>query len=122
MKFKVGDRVAVYMQVIEGNGGVARRTAFVESQRLSQGQQPCLFVCLDKPVEFIIGDDYSRLWVHEKQCRRLKPKRKAREFWILDNPNFDRPTTYREEPTRTFSEIHPMIVHVCEVIGMGDGK
>lgn len=52
--------------------------------------------------------------VHPRQCRRLKPKVKPREFWILDSPGNPYPTCYRGEPTWG-QEKNPAVIHVREV-------
>lgn len=70
-KFKVGDRIAVYDATEVGGH---RSTGTVK--RVSE--RGFIYFTPDVPSE-------NNSWlVHPKQCRRLKPKAKAREFWIRE--------------------------------------
>lgn len=89
-EFKVGDRVRVYLSVLGLESGFAIRCATVEEpgEQCSPKGYPGVYVCLDEPV--IVSCDhegeqmseFSRMWVHVKSVRRLKPKAPSREWWI----------------------------------------
>ena len=65
-KLEVGDRVAVY--------NVNRVVGVVQAVGLeSTDKSGKIYPMID-----VSGAGY----VHPKQCRRLKPRRKAREFWL----------------------------------------
>lgn len=75
MKFKVGDRVAVYSFTGRDTGTVCELAV----------AGPHLKIESDHPT---IDGNIHRVKAHVKQCRRLKPKRKLREFWIRHSPTF----------------------------------
>jgi|SRR5690606_40807321 len=69
---KVGERVAVYASerfvgtVEKGPGRITR-----------EGPEDLWLISPDDP------DKHGMFgWYHPKQCRRLKPRKKPREFWI----------------------------------------
>lgn len=67
---KVGDRVAVY-------GALSTTHRYVGTvEDVSMDKVRILFDETD------MSDNTQREWAHEKACRRLKPKRKAREWWF----------------------------------------
>lgn len=63
--FKVGDRVAIYQDGCRWLGRVKTVDA-------TGGDESVL-------VQYDIAGEF---WLHPKQLRRLKPKAKAREWWV----------------------------------------
>lgn len=94
-KFEVGDRVRVYFG---SQKGIAVRNATVENPATQESPkgEPGVWVCLDNPVQEYDCDgdfvDVDRMWVHTKQCRKLKPKEKRVERWMC----FDKDTGEKE--------------------------
>lgn len=65
MEFKLGDRVAAYEKETRAVGTVEK--------------------IYEDGILGIVGDDKSRCYAHAKQCRRIKPKKKPREFELSKN-------------------------------------
>jgi hypothetical protein len=75
-KFKIGDRVAVYVldRHLEN-----RRVIATVTQVLPNGQ---LYTDQEDTKDFDVS------MVHPKHCRLLKPKKKPRSVWIYNGPIF----------------------------------
>ena len=87
-KFKVGDRVAFY-------DGIARNTGTVDE--------------IDSTVDAIRVDD---VWLHAKQCRRLK-KKERRRVWL--NPEFV-PSAYQPKTRAVGTKLVISVTPVPEFI------
>lgn len=113
-EFKVGDRVAAY-----GHGW-----AGTKPQSSTSGRVTGIITKIDDRSAVIIKPEKKFPLVEEgldwiaynnKQLRRLKPKQKALEFWILksDSPY---PTCYRNRPKWGGKFDDSMVIHVREVL------
>lgn len=75
MKFKTGDRVRIYGNSFMG-ASVSNCTAIINNQDNASGDG----------IWWVVQTSDGRVvTVHEKQCRRLKPKRKPREWWVVSD-------------------------------------
>jgi hypothetical protein len=101
-KFKVGDRVMVY-GYSQGHVDLTNRKMFFSAY------------CYDAKwcnVSFKDGGD--KYTVHEKQLRKLKPKPKPREFWVLIRNGYF--TIAYQDYNSALKEKHDgEIIHVREV-------
>lgn len=64
MKYKIGEKVAFY--------GYCRRNIGFISKIINENV-------------YLIENSIDKFAAHEKQIRKLKPKKKAREFWIWES-------------------------------------
>lgn len=76
-KFKIGDRIACYGQNKDGNFDAVSAEGD-HGQIIEVMESGFIVVKLDQKYS-----DNQLFIFHPKQCRILKPKRKAREFWLL---------------------------------------
>lgn len=79
-KLKVGDRVAVYTHDYHGDMSKSEMRDRVLGRRATGKLNS---VSADGECGYVIFDCGSTMgWASLKQCRRLKPRAKPREFWI----------------------------------------
>lgn len=95
--FKVGDRVAVY--------DLSRQVGTVESVKYESTNKAG-----EKFPMVGIRVSGGTKYAHPKQCRRLKPKRVAREFWIIptaiSSASLSHPVVLSFRPDNAGSYVH----------------
>lgn len=120
MKFKVGDRVRVYGAIrVQSSVDPPKerwdfRFAGNSSIATVKGSNGHYGILIEAKCEY--DEEVFTGMVHEKQLRRLKPKRKPREFWITGGPIDDRylPKILKEEPN--LGGASTLYIHVREVL------
>jgi hypothetical protein len=98
-KFKIGDRVAVYGEILGVKSPADRKLGTVAAVAKDG----------DLRVRFEEEFDGDREWyVHPKQCRRLKPKAKPREWELMGTaePNLIS-SSYTHRPAISGPKLEP---------------
>lgn len=95
MSFKVGDKIRAY-----------------EISRVRVG----IIDCIDSVGDIRLVENHKHYWYHPKQCRKLKQKRVAREWWMCTDEAAPGPTDWAAFQSQPKVYKFKTVYHVREVL------